>query len=118
MTRSPTHLAQTLTVALAATAALLLCGTASASAATFSNTTPIAVPAGAGPTGTSGPSSPYPSSITVSGTRGPVVEGSLEVTLNNVSHTFPQDLDILLVGPNGKGAILMSDACGTTDLVD
>src|SRR5262249_34018440 len=36
------------------------------------------------------------------------------VTLSNLSHPFPADLDILLVGPQGQSVILMSDA-GTAD---
>ena len=31
------------------------------------------------------------------------------VTLNNISHPFPDDIDIVLVGPNGQGVLLMSD---------
>src|SRR5258706_5338050 len=34
------------------------------------------------------------------------------VTLSNLAHTFPSDLDILLVGPHGQTAMLMSDAVG------
>jgi subtilisin-like proprotein convertase family protein len=39
------------------------------------------------------------------------------VTLNNMSHTFPSDIDILLVGPQGQNVLLMSDAGGATDIV-
>jgi subtilisin-like proprotein convertase family protein len=53
---------------------------------------------------------PYPATITVSG------EGSsltnVTVTLTTITHTFPDDLDILLVNPTGGNAIIMSDACG------
>ena len=55
--------------------------------------------------------SPYPSTITVSGVSGPV--NKLTVTLRNLSHTEPDDLDILLVGPNGAAVMLMSDAGGS-----
>jgi hypothetical protein len=34
------------------------------------------------------------------------------VTLVGVNHTSPDDLDVLLVGPNGRSALLMSDAGG------
>ena len=34
------------------------------------------------------------------------------VTLNSLSHTFPADIDILLVGPGGQNAIIMSDVGG------
>ena len=42
----------------------------------------------------------------------------MTVTLNNLSHTFPDDIDILLVGPQGQNAIIMSDVGGGTDVVD
>ena len=53
---------------------------------------------------------PYPSTITVSGVSGKV--SKLQVLLRGVTHTWPDDLDILLVGPGGQEAILMSDAGG------
>jgi uncharacterized repeat protein (TIGR01451 family) len=51
---------------------------------------------------------PYPSSLNVSGLTG--VVGKATVTLSNSSHTFPQDIDVLLVGPHGQKTILMSGA--------
>ncbi len=77
-----------------------------AMAQTFSNPTSIAIPG----SGTSGPASPYPSAIVVSGLGGTV--GRIEVSLFGVSHTFPDDIDVLLVGPSGANVLLMSD-CGT-----
>lgn len=56
----------------------------------------------------SGQANPYPATITVSGVSGPL--NKLTVTLNNVYHTYPDDLDIVLVGPNGAAVMLMSDA--------
>src|SRR5439155_25745345 len=56
----------------------------------------------------SGPAALYPSPIFVSGIVGLV--GKVTVTLNSISHTFPDDLDVLLVAPNGHSALLMSDA--------
>ncbi len=38
------------------------------------------------------------------------------VTLTNISHTFSDDIDVLLVGPGGQKFILMSDAGGVNDL--
>jgi hypothetical protein len=32
------------------------------------------------------------------------------VKLNGLSHSYPDDLDLLLVGPDGQSAMLMSDA--------
>jgi Domain of unknown function (DUF4347)/Calx-beta domain/FG-GAP-like repeat/Bacterial Ig domain len=53
-------------------------------------------------------STPYPSVINVSGFSGTV--GQIKVTLSNFSYAYPGDIDILLVGPDGKNLILMSDA--------
>ncbi|MGH9903539.1 MAG: proprotein convertase P-domain-containing protein, partial [Pyrinomonadaceae bacterium] len=38
------------------------------------------------------------------------------VTLTGIEHTFPSDIDVLLVGPQGQKMILMSDAGGGTDI--
>jgi subtilisin-like proprotein convertase family protein len=42
----------------------------------------------------------------------------IRVRIENLSHTWPDDLDMLLVGPTGRSAILMSDAGGGTDIVE
>ncbi len=55
-----------------------------------------------------GTASPYPSAIEVSGLGGVIVKAT--VTLSNLTHTWPDDLDILLVGPRGQKLMLMSDA--------
>ena len=55
-----------------------------------------------------GPASPYPMTNIVSGLAGLITK--LTVTVANISHTFPDDIDILLVGPGGQKAVLMSDA--------
>jgi subtilisin-like proprotein convertase family protein len=73
----------------------------------FTNPSPITI----NPTGTA---NPYPSTIAVSGLTGAIT--SLTVTLTNVNHPFPDDIDVLLVGPEGRSIILMSDAGGTLDL--
>ncbi len=57
-----------------------------------------------------GPAAPYPSQITVAGALGVVAKAT--VTLNGFSHTFPDDVDVLLQGPTGAETILMSDAGG------
>lgn len=64
------------------------------------------------PAGASGAANPYPSTVTVSGVSGSIV--SVVVRLNGLSHSFPDDLDILLVGPAGQAVMLMSDAGGAT----
>jgi uncharacterized delta-60 repeat protein/uncharacterized repeat protein (TIGR01451 family) len=55
---------------------------------------------------------PYPAQLTVSGVAGAVTK--LSVTLYGYSHGYPEDVDMLLVGPNGVGVMLMSDAGGGT----
>lgn len=86
----------------------------SASTFTFANTTPISIPGVAGTS--SGPASPYPSVIHVSGVSGP--PSSVVVKLVGMNHTFPDDLDMLLVSPTGKKLIIWSDAGSGTDLVN
>lgn len=96
---------------LALVSAVLL-GHQSAFGAAFANTTLISInPAGAPPS-----VNPYPSVITVSGLSGAITDVS--VTLSNLSHTFPDDLDILLVGPGGQRVLLMSDAGGQNSITD
>jgi subtilisin-like proprotein convertase family protein len=63
-----------------------------------------------------GTAAPYPSDITVAGIAG--IVGGIEVRLSGLSHTFPDDLDMFLVAPDGAVCALMSDAGGGTDLVD
>jgi peptidyl-Lys metalloendopeptidase len=70
-----------------------------------SNPTSISVPS-------SGAATPYPSTITV-----PAGLGSLQkvtATLSGFSHTWPPDLDVLLVGPAGQTVVLMSDVGSST----
>jgi hypothetical protein len=38
--------------------------------------------------------------------------GKVTVTLNQFQHIFPDDVDLLLVGPGGQKAIIMSDVGG------
>jgi len=60
------------------------------------------------------PASPYPSTITVTG--GPIQIGSMRVTLYDVTHMMPDNMDFLLVSPSGQSFILMADAGGNLDL--
>ena len=55
----------------------------------------------------------YPSTISVSGQ--PTVT-KITASVFGLSHTFADDVDILLVGPTGKTCLLMSD-CGGSDFV-
>lgn len=57
---------------------------------------------------------PYPSTIEVTGVESSVAR--VTVTLADLSHPFPADIDVLLVGPHGQKVILMSDAGGSGSL--
>ena len=74
--------------------------------ANFSNPNPIAILDAA-------TANPYPSTINVSGLSGNISNnpGSVKVTLNSFSHTFTQDVGMLLVGPTGA-AYLLQDGAG------
>ncbi len=58
---------------------------------------------------------PYPSEVSVSGI-GAVTD--LNVSLDNVTSAYPDDADLLLVGPQGQQSTLMSDVGGGADLTD
>src|SRR5437016_2552928 len=73
---------------------------------TFLNPAVVTVP-------DSGPAAVYPITLPVSGLDGLVESVSVGFF---VSHSTPDDLDVLLVGPTGKSVLLMSDAGGTNDL--
>ncbi len=53
---------------------------------------------------------PYPSPLTITGITDAVVK--IRVKLNGVTHTYPKDIDILLVSPAGKVCSIMSAAGG------
>ncbi|MFN2505694.1 MAG: beta strand repeat-containing protein [Acidimicrobiales bacterium] len=75
----------------------------------YCNTGPITVNA------LPNPATPYPSNIFVTG--GPTNLGKVTVTLKNVTHEFPDDIDVLLVGPAGQNLVLVSDAGTNTSNV-
>jgi subtilisin-like proprotein convertase family protein len=75
--------------------------------ATFSNTTAIVVADNTS-------STPYPSNITVAGLTGNKI---MRLNLNGLTHTFPADIDILLVGPGGQKFMAMSDMGGGGDVL-
>lgn len=55
-----------------------------------------------------GPATPYPATINVSGLGGVVAR--VKVDLLGLNHTWPSDLEILLVSPTGEKTIVISDA--------
>ena len=57
---------------------------------------------------------PYPSTLQVAGLTATVAR--VRVTLTNLTHSYPDDLDILLVAPGGRRVLLMSDAGGSFDV--
>ncbi len=79
-------------------------------ATSFSNFNAISIPG----SGTEGSAYPYPSVIDVYGLTGLITD--VNVTIYGLSHTSPDNIDILLVGPSGQGMILMSDAGGPHDV--
>jgi extracellular elastinolytic metalloproteinase len=75
-------------------------GTATAAATTMTSGAPIAIPA-------VGPATPYPATLSVAGLTGTIA--NVAVRLNGFAHAFPEDVDMLLVGPGGQRALFMSD---------
>jgi uncharacterized repeat protein (TIGR01451 family) len=111
------NLANTPLLALFATLAIVLSVPAlvrpTYAAQTYQN--PAAISFGTG-TSSPEPAALYPSPISVSGLQGSIT--SVTVTLSGFTHSFPDSVDIVLVGPDGKHALLMSDAGGATPLAD
>src|SRR5262245_56614525 len=66
-------------------------------AASFTNSNPITITDAANAT-------PYPPAIAVSGLTGTIT--NVTVTLNSFSHTFPDDVGIVLVAPTGAALLL------------
>ena len=62
----------------------------------------------------SGNGIPYPSTCVVSGSSGTITD--LNMTVTGASHTWPDDIDMLLVGPGGQNAKVWSDAGGSLDI--
>ena len=80
-----------------------------AGASTVANQAVINIPA-------IGPALLYPSPLFVSGLAGVITKVS--VTVSNLEHSFPQDLDILLVSPAGRKVLLLSDAGASVDITN
>ncbi len=75
---------------------------------TFADRAPIELPVAA-----KFPASadPYPSEITVDGLKKGRIR-DVNVRLNGLQHTWPNDVQVLLVGPQGQTAIVMADSGG------
>jgi len=54
------------------------------------------------------PATPYPAQINVNGVGGSL--SKLTVTLNKLTHSYPRDIDALLVSPAGTSVLLMAHA--------
>jgi len=72
----------------------------------FANAGEIVIPADG--VEKSGPSLPFPATITVSGFK-KATTTDVNLTLQDYSHTFTPDVDVLLVAPGGRNATVMSD---------
>ena len=83
--------------------------TPTATPPTTSFTNSASLPMSGAPNG-HGTGTPFPSIINVTGIRG-IISG-ITANLNGLTHQFPADLDILMVGPGGQNVMLMSDAGG------
>ena len=85
---------------------LVASGVAVAAVLTFSNTSEIRI-RDARSDEVPQAANPYPSEITVSGFSGRLRDVNL--ILKGFRHTFPEDVGVLLVGPEGQKVLLMSD---------
>ena len=74
---------------------------------TFPNPTRIVIPG-------AGQAEPYPSTIVISNLPKRLYD--VNVVLRGFRHGRPDDVDIMLLAPNGERAIIMADAGGATDV--
>lgn len=98
---------------LAVLLALLVPAGASAATFNFFSTTGLGPSGGAG---TIGPATSYPSTIEVAGLQGPLTK--VTATIIDFGSGVPDDVDMLLAGPEGEQVMLMSDACGEGKFFD
>lgn len=107
MTRNPLARAGLSLVTVA-----FLASAASSQTLTFSNTNPITIP-------TSGTSSLFPSTIDVSGFTGVGTVTDITVQIFGFSHSFPEDIGVLVTGPvAGQKTILFNGAGGPTEVTN
>lgn len=98
---------RTLPLAAALLIGVLVPASARAETHTFLNMADLVPTGGAGDFG---PAGKYPSSIVISGLSGTVTRAT--VTLIDLDSSSPDDIDMVITGPNGQQVMLMSDACG------
>jgi subtilisin-like proprotein convertase family protein len=84
-------------------------GTATGPTLTRTTAAPISIPI-------IGTATPYPATVNVAGLGGTIED--VAVRLEGLTHTYPEDLDILLVGPGGQRAMFMSDVGGWNDVTN
>ena len=72
---------------------------------TFASTVAMTIPASP-----AGPAGPYPSVLAVSGLKHNIT--SVSLTFVGLTHSFPDDLDVLLVSPSGQASLVLSDVGG------
>ncbi len=70
------------------------------SSSSFTNSNIILIP-------NQGQATAYPATLAVSGVTGTV--SKVTVRLNQFTHSYPEDVDVLLVGPAGQKVMLLSD---------
>ncbi len=61
-----------------------------------------------------GAATPYPSTINVSGMQGTVT--GVTVSLQGLTHSYLSDLDMLLVAPDGRRMVILSDVGGSANV--
>jgi large repetitive protein len=96
---------------------LLASGVAAAAVLTFSNTSQILIRDATvvGVDSIPRAADPYPSQISVSGFSGTILD--VNVILKGYTHGFAEDVGVVLVGPQGQKALLMSDVGGFSGVV-
>lgn len=111
-----TRSAAALTLALAIGATLSGVATAAPDTAVSAPNNPQAIVIDA-PTSadTSQKANPYPSTTTMWGIDGPITD--VNVDLNQVTHGWASDLDIVLKSPQGTAVLLVSDSCGAGPVI-
>jgi subtilisin-like proprotein convertase family protein len=83
-------------------------GNVGAGVSTFSNTNTIVINDSVNPPTMA---NPYPSTIEVTGLSGRVVS-KVTVQLFGITHSFPDDIDIVLQSPGGQNTVLMANTGG------